>query len=124
MKLKNFLIFFDPLRVLGQKLCQKIDHFFPGHPKNLIFHKNLDVFFSKFLDTYVGNNLLGDDTPYKFIFNDLCSAIFLESFEGVSSDGDYLFSTILPCLVSLHSFRFNVQTYVKHNSFGTNKSIS
>jgi hypothetical protein len=124
MKLKIFILFFDPLRVLGQKLCQKIDHFFPGHPKNLIFHKNLDVFFLKFLDTYVGNNLLVDDTPYKFIFNDLCSAIFLESFEGVSSNGDYLFSTILPCLVSLHSFRFNAQTYVKHNFFGTNKSIS
>ncbi len=80
--------------------------------------------FSKFLDTHAGHILLVDDTPYKYIFNDSCSLIFLESFEGVSSNGDYLLSTILAYLVSLHSSRFNVQTYLKHNLFGTIKSIS
>jgi hypothetical protein len=68
--------------------------------------------------------LLVDDTPYKSIFNDSCSGIFLESFEGASSDGDYLFSIILPYLVSFHFSRFSVQIYVKHNPFGTIKSIN
>jgi hypothetical protein len=98
----------DPSRVLGQKLCQKNDHFFPSHHEKPIFHKNLDVLFSKFPNTHVGNTLLVDDTPYKSIFNDSCSGIFLELFEGACSDGDYLFSIVLPYLVSLHSFGFNV----------------
>jgi hypothetical protein len=91
-KNKNSL---DPSKVLGQESCQKNDHFLPNHLEKPIFHKKLDVFFSKFPNTHVGNTLLVDDTPYKFIFNDLCSAIFLELFEGVHSDGDYLFSTVI-----------------------------
>jgi hypothetical protein len=63
------------------------------------------------MDTHVGNNLLVDDTPYKSIFNDSCSAIFLESFEAIGSDGDYLFSIVLSYLVSFHFSGFNVQTY-------------
>jgi hypothetical protein len=34
--------------------------------------------------------------------------LFLKSFEGAHTDGDYLLSTILPYLVSLHSFGFSV----------------
>jgi len=98
----------DPSRVLGQELCQKNDHFSPHHPKKPIFHKNLDVFFSKFPNTHVGNTLLVDDTPYKSIFNDLCTGILLELFEGACNDGDYLFSTVFPYLVSFHSYGFNV----------------
>lgn len=48
----------------------------------------------------------------------------MESFEGVSNDGDYLFSIVLPYLVSLHLSGFNVQTYVKHNPLETIRSIS
>jgi hypothetical protein len=66
--------------------------------------------------------LLVDDTPYEF--NDSCSAIFLELFEGLHNDGDYILSNVLPYLVSLHSSRFNVQTYVRHNPFGTIKIIN
>ncbi len=62
--------------------------------------------------------MLTDDTPYKSIFNDSCNVIFLELFEGASSDGDYLLSTVLPYLVSLHLFGFSVHTYVKHNPLG------
>jgi hypothetical protein len=56
--------------------------------------------------------------------NDFCNVIFLELFEGSCSNGDYLFSTILPYLVSLHLFKFNVQTYIRHNPFGIIRSIS
>jgi hypothetical protein len=52
--------------------------------------------------------LLIDDTPYESIFNDSCSAIFLESFEGLHNDGDYLFSNVRPYLVSFHSSEFSV----------------
>jgi hypothetical protein len=42
----------------------------------------------------------------------------------VGSDGDYLLSIVLPYLVSLHLFGLSVQIYVKHNPFGTIRSIS
>jgi hypothetical protein len=48
----------------------------------------------------------------------------LELFKGVGSDGDYLLSTVPPYLVSLHLFGFSVQIYMKHNPFGTIRSIS
>ncbi len=62
--------------------------------------------------------------PYKSIFNDSCSAIFLELFEGSCNDGNYLFFIILPYLVSIHLFGFSVQTYVKHDPFETIRGIS
>jgi hypothetical protein len=70
------------------------------------------------------NTLLVDDMLYKSIFNDSYCVIFLELFEGSHSDGNYLFSIVLPYLVSLHSFGFNVQTYIMHNPFWTIRSIS
>jgi hypothetical protein len=69
-------------------------------------------------------HLFVDDTPYKSIFNDSCSVIFLESFEGAGSNGDYLVSIVLSYLVLFHFFGFNVQIHVKHNPFGTIKNIS
>jgi len=48
----------------------------------------------------------------------------LELFKGASSDGDYLFSIVLPYLVSFPSFGFSVQIYMKHNPFGIIRSIS
>jgi hypothetical protein len=98
----------DPLRVLGQESCKKNDLFLLVHLEKSFLHKNFDVFFLKFPDTHVGNTLLIDDTPYKFIFNDSCSVIFLELFECEHSDGDYLLSTVLPYLVLFHSSGFNV----------------
>jgi hypothetical protein len=91
----------DPSKVLGQESCQKNDIFLLGHLEKPILHKNLDFFFSKFPNTHAGNTLLIDDYPYKFILNDSCSVIFLESFECVRSDGDYLLSISLFSLTSL-----------------------
>ncbi len=110
--------------MLWKKLCKKNNHFFANYPQKHIFHENLDVFFSKFLDTLARNFFLVDDMLLKSISNDSCSVIFLESFEGSHNDGDYLFSTILPYLVSLHSSRFCVQIYIRHNLFGTIRSIN
>ncbi len=42
----------------------------------------------------------------------------------MDNDGDYLFSIVLPYLVSFHLFGFSVQIYVKHNPFGTIRSVS
>jgi hypothetical protein len=47
--------------------CQKNDHFLMVNLENHVFHKNLDVFFPKFLDTRVGNTFLVDDMLYKFM---------------------------------------------------------
>jgi hypothetical protein len=58
---------------------QKIHKWWPLLVVNLekpIFHKNLDVFFSRFPDTHAKNTLLVDDTPYKSMFNDLCNIYF------------------------------------------------
>ncbi len=93
---------------LDKSHVRKMIIFFADNLKKLVFQQNLDVFFSRFSNTHVGNTLLVDDTPYKFIFNDLCSAIFLEPWEGLCSDGDYLLSIVLLYLVSLHSSIFNV----------------
>jgi hypothetical protein len=114
----------DLLRVFRQELCKKNDHFLATNLEKHVFHKSLNVFFLRFLNTHVGNTLLIDDRPYKSIFNDSCRAIFFESFESSHNNGDYLLSIVVSYLVSLHSFRFSVQTYVRHNPFGTIRSIS
>jgi hypothetical protein len=49
---------------------------------------------------------------------------FWKLFKGAHSNGGYLFSTVFPYLVLLHLSRFSVQTYVKHNPFGTIRSVS
>jgi hypothetical protein len=79
----------------------------------------------KFPNTHAGNILLVYDPPYRSIFNDLCSIIFLESFEGSCNYGKiYLLFIVFHYFVSLHSFKFNVQIYVRHNHFGTIRGIS
>jgi hypothetical protein len=80
------------------------------------------IIFSRFLDTHARNILLVDDTPSKSIFDDSCSVIFLESFEGSHNDGDYLFSIVLPYLLSLQSSKFCVHTYIKHIFLGLLKT--
>jgi hypothetical protein len=57
-------------------------HFLPNELDKPIFHKNLDVFFSLYLYTHVGNTLLVDDMPYKNMFNGPYDVIFLDSFDG------------------------------------------
>ncbi len=103
-------------------MFQKIDHFLPGHPKKSIFHKNLE-FFSRNFSTLMLGTLCLLMIPHINQYLMIQVVIFLESFEGLGSDGDYLFSTVLPCLVFFQLSGFNVQTYMKHNLFGTIRSI-
>jgi hypothetical protein len=124
IKLKTH-VSLDPSRVFGQESCQKNDHFLPTNPEKPIFHENLYVFFSRFLDTHARNILLIDDMPCKSLFKDLCSVIFFELFEGSHRNhGNYLLYIVLPYLVSLHSSGFSVQTYIRHNPLGSTRSIS
>jgi hypothetical protein len=111
----------DSSRILRQESCKKNDHFLPTNPEKPVY---LYVLFSRFLDTHARKTLLIDDMPYKSLFNDSCSAIFLESFEGSHNHGNYLLSIVLLYLVSLHSSKFSVQTYIRHNPFGNIRRIN
>jgi hypothetical protein len=57
-------------------------HFLPDKFDKSIFHKDLDILFSTYLYTHVGNTLLVGDMPYKSMFNGPYNAIFLESFDS------------------------------------------
>jgi hypothetical protein len=57
-------------------------HFLPDKRDKSIFHKDLDILFSTYFYTHVGNTLLIDDMPYKSMFNGPYNAIFLESFDN------------------------------------------
>jgi len=61
--------------------------------------------------------------PYKSMFNGLHSAIFLESSDGHCGEDQYLLGFIIPYLEHLHSFRYNVPTFVEHNPFGRIRCI-
>jgi len=110
--------FLDPSRVLGQKSCQKNGHFLLSHPQKPIFHKNFDVFFSKFPNTHVGKTLFVDD---KSIFNDSCSAIFWNHLRVRIVMGIICFP---PFFLTWSHFTCLGLTYVKHNPFETIRSIS
>ncbi len=92
-------------------------HFLPIKLDKPIFHKNLDVFFFTFIYIHIGNMLLVDDTPYKNMFNGLYNAIFLESFNDLHGEDRYLLGFVLPYLENLHSFEYDVPTFVEHNPF-------
>jgi hypothetical protein len=63
--------------------------------------------------------------PYKSIFNDSYSAIFLRSFGGSHLDINHeLFVMVFPYLVSLGLSKSNVQTYVRCKFFGNINNIS
>jgi len=68
--------------------------------------------------------LLVDDMLYKSMFNDLYSAIFLESFDGLHGDDHYLLGFIFPYLENLHSFGYNVPAFVKDNPFSRIRGIN
>jgi hypothetical protein len=46
------------------------------------------------------------------------SAIFLESFDSLHGEDNYLLGIIFPYLESFHLSRYGVSTYVQHNPFG------
>jgi len=52
------------------------------------------------------------DTPYKSLFNELFSVIFLESFDNVREDDHYLLETIFLYLNFFHLFGYGVSTFV------------
>jgi hypothetical protein len=60
------------------------------------FHKNLNGFFLMYPYIHVGNTLLVNNNPYKNMFNELYSAILLESFDSLHGEDNYLLGTIFP----------------------------
>ncbi len=52
------------------------------------------------------------------MFNDSYSAIFLDLFDSLCGEDQYLLEFVLPYLENLHSSRYNVPTFVEHNPFG------
>ncbi len=87
-----------------------IDHF--THDK-LIYHNNLFDFFPRYLNTHLGNTLLVDDTFYKTYLNLPFNAIFVESFEYVPKEDNYLMKILLPYLEFFHYSRLSVPTFVE-----------
>jgi hypothetical protein len=57
------------------------------------------------------------------MFNSLYSAIFLESFDGLCGEDQYLLGFVLPYLENLHLFEYGVPTFVEHNPFGRIRCI-
>jgi len=99
-------------------------HFLSDKLDKLIFHKNLDIFFSMFPYIHVGNTLLLDNTPYKSMFNCSYHAIFLELFNSFHGDNQYLLGFILPYLENLHLSRYGVLIFLEDNPFGRIKCIN
>ncbi len=63
--------------------------------KNQFFIRTL-TFKKRFPYIHVGNTLLVDDTTYKIMFNDMCSVMFLEYFDGHGGDDHYLLRFVIP----------------------------
>jgi len=82
-------------KVLDQNFCMCNPHFLLDKPNKPIFHKNLDVFLFIYLYTHIGNTLFVDNMPYKNMFNDSYSAIFLESFDSLHGKDQYLLRFVL-----------------------------
>jgi hypothetical protein len=95
----------------------------PNNLDKAIFHKNLDILFSPYPYTHAGNTLLVNNMPYKNMFNGPYSAIFLDSFDGCCGEDQYLLGCVFLYLENLHSFGYNVPTFVEHNPFGRVKCI-
>jgi hypothetical protein len=56
--------------------------------------------------------------PYKTCLNLPFNAIFIESYEYLPKEDNYLMKTILPYLEFLHNFVFSVPTFVEFYPFG------
>jgi hypothetical protein len=69
--------------MLDQEFCMWNSHFLPNKPNKPIFDKNLDVFFSTYPYTHVGNKFFVDNMPYKNMFNGQYNAIFLSPFMAI-----------------------------------------
>jgi hypothetical protein len=110
---KETQIRIDPSKILKWETYKQNDHFLLANHEKPVFHKNLDVFFSKYLGTHHGNTLLVDDISYKSMFNESFNAIFVKTFDTSNRDpNDYLTFTILPYLECFHHFGISVSTFV------------
>jgi hypothetical protein len=67
--------------------------------------------------------LLVDDMPYRICLNLPSNAIFIESYEYLPKEDNYLMKTILPYLEFLHNFVLNVPTFVEFNLFSAIRII-
>jgi hypothetical protein len=125
----------DPLRIIGQNLCKINKHFmqFPfktnlnrvdcfTHDK-YFYHENLSYFFPRYPNTHLGNMLLVDNMPYKTCLNLPFNAIFVESYEYVPKEDNYLIKTIFMCLEFLHNSRLIVPTFVELYPFNAIRSL-
>jgi len=74
--------------------------------------------------THVGNTLFVDDTPYNNMFNDMYSAIVLESFDNIHGEDRYLLRFVIPYMENLHLSKYGVPIFVEHNPFGRIKFIN
>jgi hypothetical protein len=52
------------------------------------------------------------------------SAIFLESFDNLHGEDNYLLGIVFPYLESFHLFGYGVSTYVQHKPFGRIRCIT
>lgn len=108
--------------LLGQETCTKNAHFLCSNLEH-VFHKNLDVFFSKYLDAHARIPCLFI-IPHIRIFSTL-NVIFVKTFENfVRDSNNYLLGAILLYLEALQSSRLSVPTFVKDNLFCSIKRIS
>ncbi len=65
-------------------------HFLPFNLNKLVFHKNHNFIFFKYLDTHANNTLFIDDMPHKNSLTKPFSAIFVELFNGFGRVLKYL----------------------------------
>jgi hypothetical protein len=92
-------------------------------PDKPIFHKNLDILIYAYPYIHVGNTFLIDNTPYKNMFNDPYNDIFLDSFDGRCGENHYLLGSVFLYFENLHSFGYDIPTFVEHNPFGRIRCI-
>jgi len=123
----------NPQRTMGQNLCKINKHFlqflyktYLNHINRLTFnfkkyHKIFFDFFSRYPNIHLGNTLLVDDTLCKTYLNPPFNAIFVESYEYVPKEDNYLMKVLFMYLKFLHYSGFNVPMFVEFYRFGTIK---
>jgi len=109
----------DLFRILGQKTYTKNVHFLSSNLEKHVFHKNLDVFFFKYLNACARN------TPYKSLLNGPFNEIFVKTFENfVKDNNNYLLGAIILYLEALQSSRISVPTFGDDNPFNSIRHIN
>jgi hypothetical protein len=88
-----------------------------------IYHKNHSNFFLKYHNGHLGNTLLVDDMPYKTCQNPHFNVIFIEFYEDMPEEENYLLGSLLPYLKLFHYSGFNVPTFVENYPFGAIRNL-